>query len=95
MVRLSLSQAALAATGRTVLVTRAPPLYATWIWHVHRLKPRAYKHACAALGAFAAPAPSAGFAASDSADAVPATGVDARGTEDELVGAAVRHAQFL
>ena len=28
--------------GGTVLVRRAPPLDLAWIWHVHRLAPRAY-----------------------------------------------------
>ena len=86
--------AARASNGRAVLVERAPPLDAAWIWHMHRLDSRDYARTCAAFGAFVAPAPGVGFAASDSV-ATPAAIDDGKATEHELVAAAIRHAGFL
>ena len=86
--------AARASNGRAVLVERAPPLDAAWIWHVHRLDSRDYARTCAAFGAFVAPAPGVGFAASDSV-ATPAAIDDGKATEHELVAAVIRHAGFL
>lgn len=56
------SEATRGGGSGTVLVTRAPPLEVAWIWHVHRLQPLDYADACAALGAFVAPARGIGFA---------------------------------
>ena len=62
------ARAAAASFGGTALVTCPPPLDIAWVWHVHRLEPLAYARLCATLGAFVAPAPGVGFAASGSAD---------------------------
>ena len=45
------ARVAAAPFGGTALVTCPPPLDIAWVWHVHRLAPREYARACAALGA--------------------------------------------
>ena len=87
------NEAAHAAGRATKLVTRAPSLDIAWIWHVHRLAPLAYARACAALGAFIAPAPGVGFAYSSGEPS--AACVDGQEMEDALVAAVGRHAPFL
>ena len=88
------ARAAAASFGGTALVTCPPPLDIAWVWHVHRLEPLAYARLCATLGAFVAPAPGVGFAASGSADTLVAI-ADGKDMEDALVAAAIRHAGFL
>ena len=66
------ARAADAPFGGMTLVTCPPPLDLAWVWHVHRLAPREYARACAALGVFVAPAPGVGFAYDPAAPAASA-----------------------
>ena len=87
------ARAAAAPFGGIALVTCPPPLDIAWVWHVHRLAPREYARACAALGTFVAPATGVGFAYSQAAPA--ASALESKEMEDTLVAAVGRHASFL